>query len=242
MWKYRARLLILLIGFYVCNFRLSAQTEQAMSEPTEQEADSVIVSKKIIEIGLAFDYLKLHTLALDESEKWEAALNVTFLDKYALIAAFGLAALSPEDAYENATYLSDGEYLRLGIDYQTYLNPSNLIMLGIRYSVAQYDEYIDFRSTNPLFEAQTGNITRESLEASWLELVLTSEKVIKRILKKEIKDFLAIGFKARLKGNLSNSQFNFVETKYIPGYGGTVNRLNPEINLYLKFRIPLLKN
>jgi len=233
MWRYKSLILLLFCFFQA--FFVNAQSEE-----TEQEIDTT--KKKIIEVGLAFDYLKLHTLALDNSEKWEAAFNITLFNHYALIAEAGMSSLSPEDAYFNADYTAEGTYYRVGFDYQTNINPSNLIMFGVRYAGSNYSENINYQTTNPLFEGQSGEIIRDELFAHWYEFVLTSEKSIRRIFKQEIKDFLSLGFKFRLKTYLTYSQFELAETKQIPGFGSTINKLNPEINLYIKFRIPILKN
>ncbi|WP_236664904.1 DUF6048 family protein [Marivirga atlantica] len=219
---------------------LQAFLVNAQSEETEQEIDTT--KKKVIEVGLTFDYLKLHTLALDNSKKWEGAFNINLLNHYALIVEAGMSTLSPKDAYYNANYISEGTYYRLGFDYQTNINPTNLIMFGLRYSGSNYSENITYSTTNPLFEGQIGEIKREELFAHWYELVITSEKNVRRIFKNDIKDFLSLGFKFRLKSYLKYSQFELAETKQIPGFGSTVNKLNPEVNLFIKFRIPILKN
>jgi len=231
----KSKTLLLLLFCALQAFLVNAQSEEA-----ELEIDTT--KKKIIEVGFTFDYLKLHTLALDNSEKWEGAINVNLFNHYALIAEAGMSTLSPKDAYYNADYISEGTYYRVGFDYQTNINPTNLIMFGLRYSGSKYSENIIYNTTNPLFEGQSGEIRREELFAHWYELVITSEKTVRRIFKNDIKDFLSLGFKFRLKSYLKYSQFELAETKHISGFGDTINKLNPEINLFIKFRIPILKN
>ncbi len=239
MW--RSKLIILAALLYFAGAYHS--TAQNMEEDSLQNSlqDSTVVIKKVIEVGFAFDYLKLHTLALDDREKWEAAANITLFNHYSFIAELGTASLSPDDAYDNADYTSEGNYYRVGFDYQFNINPTNLFMLGLRYAAADYTEDVSFATNNPLFGGQSGEVYREELFAQWYELVISSEKMIKRIFKQDIKDILSLGFKFRLKSFLDNPQFDYVETKYIPGYGGTINKINPEVNLYLKLRIPVLK-
>ena len=77
-----------------------------------------------LSLGISFDYLKLNTLLRDESEKWEAAINLRVVDKISAIGEYGLATLSPQDAYKNAVYTSEGSYFRLGLDYHFTVIPN----------------------------------------------------------------------------------------------------------------------
>lgn len=202
--------------------------------------DSIPKRPQVVTLGISPDYLKLHTLLLDESEKWEAAVNLTLFEKVSIVGEYGIAQLTPEDAYKNATYISEGNYFRVGADYHLTVIPSNYLLLGFRYSQSTYDESIDYISENPLFPNTIGSIDRGSLSAQWFELVISSEKKVKRLFKKDIPDFLSLGFRLRLKSYLDFEDFETYPTKHIPGYGMTNTSLNPEINLYLKFRINLL--
>ena len=203
-------------------------------------SDSIPKKPQLLSIGISPDYLKLHTLLLDESEKWEAAVNLTLLEKVSFVGEYGIAKLTPEDAYKNAVYISEGSYFRVGADYHLTVIPSNYLLFGIRYSRSTYDESIDYTSENPIFPNTSGSVDRSSLTAQWFELVISSEKKVKRLFKKDIPDFLSLGFRLRLKSYLDYEEFEIYETKEIPGYGMTNTSLNPEINLYLKFKINLL--
>jgi hypothetical protein len=213
--------------------------QNSFGQETQIEIDQ---TKKtdIIGIGISFDYLKLHTLLLDDREKWEVAFNISVKNKINLIAEAGIATLMPEDAFKNANYTIDGNYGRFGLDYILQVNADNHFMLGLRYSVSNYNESILYTSENPIFDAQTGSIERNNLSANWLEFVVTSEKRINKIFKSPIKDFLHLGFKVRIKSNLSYTKFEFADTQQLPGYGLTNTKINPEINLYLKIRLGLL--
>ncbi len=198
--------------------------------------DTSEVSNKL-SVGLALDYLKLHTLLLDESEKWEVAINFRIYEKVSVVGAYGLASLRPQEGYRNAEYESSGDYFRLGVDYHLTVIPGNYLILGLRYSQAQYSETINYQILNPLFNPTTDNINRQGLTATWFEFVLTSEKEISNLFKKKIPDFLSVGFKLRLKTALDYTQFERADTYIIPGFGLTNANINPEFNLYLKFRL-----
>ncbi|MBK6263561.1 hypothetical protein JKA74_00825 [Marivirga sp. S37H4] len=202
---------------------------------TEEEAMPEKVNK--LALGLSLDYLKLHTLLLDESEKWEAAVNFKFYERVSLVGEYGLATLTPDDAYKNADYSSKGDYFRIGTDYHLTVTPGNYLLLGIRYSQAQFDESIHFSIENPIFPNENDEVDRTNLSAQWFEFVINSEKEVKRVFGKDIKDFMSIGFRLRLKSFLEYEDFEKIDTKRIPGYGMTNTSLNPEINLYLKFRL-----
>jgi hypothetical protein len=213
--------------------------QNSFAQETET-GDDQTKKTKVIGVGLSFDYLKLHTLLLDDAEKWEVALNLSIKNKINLIAEVGIATLMPEDAFKNADYTVDGNYGRFGLDYILQINADNHFMVGLRYSLSNYNESILYTSANPIFEDQIGNIQRSNLSANWLEFVVTSEKRINRIFKSPINDFLRLGFKVRLKSNLNYSKFKFANTQLLPGYGLTNTKLNPEINLYIKIRLGLI--
>jgi hypothetical protein len=212
---------------------ITGREDEAREEAT---ADSTAKPTSLT-LGIAIDYLKFHTLLLDDSEKWEAAINFRFYDRVSLTGAYGLTSLSPTEGFRNAEYLSEGNYFRVGIDYHFTIKPGNYLIVGARYSGAQYDETIQYQILNPLFESTANNIDRQGLSATWFEFVLTSEKDIRTLFKKKIPDFLSVGFKFRLKTALDYTQFERVDTYIIPGYGLTNANINPEFNLYLKFRL-----
>lgn len=195
---------------------------------------------QLLNVGIAFDYLKLHTLLTDESEKWEGAINFRILDKVSVIGEYGIADLTPEEAYKNAEYQSEGFYYRVGLDYHFTVIPNNFLFLGLRYAESSFSENISYEIGNPVFENESGELNRDNLNATWYEFVLTSEKKIRKIRKKNIPDFLSIGFKFRLKALQEYDNFDNLDVKNIPGYGQTNIKLNPEFNLYVKFRIPVL--
>ncbi len=233
MLKYK--LLYLILFFPILMSQAIAQDSTAV----ETNGSEIEEEAQNLSIGFAFDYLKLHTLLLDESEKWEGAVNFRILDKVSVIGEYGIAELTPRDAYKNSEYKSEGSYYRIGLDYHLTIIPNNFLLLGVRYAQSSFSENISYEIGNPIFENETGELNRENLNATWYELVLTSEKKIRKISKKDIPDFLSIGFKFRLKSLLEYNDFDHFEVKNIPGYGQTNTKLNPEFNLYIKFRIPI---
>jgi len=227
MLKYK-----LLYLFFFSSIIVNQAFSQDSTEVKDEKAQN-------LSIGIAFDYLKLHTLLVDESEKWEGAVNFRILDKVSVIGEYGIAELSPQDAYENSEYQSAGGYFRIGLDYHLTVVPNNFLMLGFRFAQSSFDERISYEIGNPIFENEFGELNRENLSATWYEFVVTSEKKVKKIRKKDIPDFLSIGFKFRLKSLQEYDNFPDFEVKNIPGYGRTNMKLNPEFNLYIKFRIPV---
>lgn len=232
MWKFKTAILLISWSFFI-SFGSYAQN-------SEDEETVEVKRQEILTLGLTFDYLKLHTLLLDDREKWEFAVNLAILDKISAIAELGRANLNPVDAIKNANYTSEGNYGRFGLDYITKVNPDNKFIFGLRYSMSEYNEKIAYQVNNPLFENQIGLIERNNYTASWFELVISSEKIVRNIFKKPITDFLALGFKARVKANLEYTKSDFANSQQIPGYGLTNNKINPEINLYIKIRLGLL--
>lgn len=257
MLKYKILLLFSLVTLSFAAFSQEEEGEPEDQDSTliegviditgqEEEKEEIVIptdtskATSKLSIGIAIDYLKLHTLLIDESEKWEAAINFRVFEKVSLVGAYGLASLKPQEGYRNADYESSGDYFRLGLDYHLTVIPGSYLILGARYSQAQYDESINYQILNPLFNPTTDNISRQGLSASWFEFVLTSEKKIRNLFKQEIPDFLSVGFKFRLKTALDYPQFERADTYIIPGFGLTNANINPEFNLYLKFRLNLL--
>lgn len=237
MWRFK-------YIFSCCLLFSILSIEKAVAQdPAEEEVEDFVLEEpedtktNILSLGFAFDYLKLHTLLLDDSEKWEGAVNIRFYEKASLIGEYGIADLRPVDAYKNADYQSVGNYFRVGADYHLTVLPGNFMLLGIRYSQASFEESFSYEVENPIFENESGEIVRSNLTASWIELVMSSEKKVKKVFKRDIPDFLSIGFRLRLKTNLNYPEFDTYEVKHIPGYGQTNINLNPEVNLYLKFRL-----
>lgn len=233
MLKYK--LLYLILIFPV----LMNQTNAQDSIAVEANESEISEEAQKLSIGIAFDYLKLHTLLIDESEKWEGAINLRILDRVSVIGEYGIAQLTPEEAYKNSEYKSEGDYYRIGFDYHLTVIPNNFLFLGLRYAQSSFSENIAYEIGNPIFENESGQLNRENLSATWYEFVLTSEKKIRKIAKKDIPDLLSIGFKFRLKSLQEYDNFDDFEVKHIPGYGQTNIKLNPEFNLYIKFRIPV---
>ncbi|WMN07482.1 DUF6048 family protein [Marivirga arenosa] len=227
-------ILLILLSFSLILTKVSAQDSTAVNTT---EKDRKVA--QTLSLGIAFDYLKLHTLLIDESQKWEGALNLKFFDKVSAIGEYGIAELRPEEAYNNADYISSGNYYRVGVDYHLTVIPNNFLLLGLRYAQASFDETISYEIENPVFPNETNELSRPNLKATWFEFVLSSEKNVRRLFGTEIPDILSAGFKFRLKYLQEYDKFDVVEIKNIPGYGRTNIALNPEFNLYIKFRIPL---
>ena len=201
------------------------------------QEDSISIAKEsFIQLGVSFDYLKLHNLLTSEDKKYEASLNINYNDKYHLIASYGISDVLRTTLYENADYQIEGSYLRAGIDYSFDVNPANKFLIGIRYANANYSENLNYSVNNPVFENWSENISRDNSNAQWFELVLTSEKRLNRLFTWEIPQVIALGMKFRIKSALQYSEYEFAPTRYVSGYGLTNTKVNPEINLYLKLR------
>ncbi|WP_139828072.1 DUF6048 family protein [Marivirga sericea] len=230
----KSKLLCLIVFWTICWGKAAAQDSTNVKT---EEAPIEGVQK--LSVGIAFDYLKLHTLLLDEAEKWEGAVNFHIFEKVSAIGEFGIAILSPEDAYKNSSYTSEGSYYRIGLDYRFTVIPNNFLFLGLRYAQSSFNEEIIYEIGNPLFENEIGQLSRNNLNATWYEFVLTSEKKVRKIRNLDIPNILSLGFKFRLKALQEYNNFTDFEVKNIPGYGRTNISLNPEFNLYIKFRIPV---
>lgn len=182
--------------------------------------------------GLLFDYGKpVAGLLLDTEQKLEVGAQIEFFNKFFICAEYGSAVLEPDDAYQNAEYKSQGQYYRLGFGYKIDMNPKNNFYFSLRYGSARYQDegIVTIQSESGLFEEYTSPYKRDDLFASWYEFVLSSEV-------KVWKGFYA-GFHARFRVLNSFDEQAPIDTYSIPGYGRTIDKTIPAVNLYLKYAV-----
>ena len=105
----------------------------------QEEADSVN-SRRTVTPAIFLDYGKLLTIATDFETKYEGGIELLFWERFPLIIEVGVATLTPEGAYSNGTYESEGVYYRIGAGYLGSINPKNKVGISARYGISNFDE------------------------------------------------------------------------------------------------------
>lgn len=215
-------------------------TNQAI--PTKPSvADSLARTSKFFSgVELSVDYGKLLLLWTDFESKYEAGINLRFLEKVVIAAEAGYAELNPLNAYDNAVfYTVKGTYARLGLDYYTSYNPTSFYYAGLRYGMSNFEDAGAFIIDSDYWEDYQEGFGSQNLTASWGEVILGTETFLK-FGKKDPEapnSPLLFGWKFRLRfiGQFENRAEPLIYS--IPGYGRTFDSVVPAINFYLKYRI-----
>lgn len=178
---------------------------------------------------ISIDYLKLATLLFDFETKYEGSFGLLFKNQFRVSVEGGRGILTPERAYRNAFYQSEGIYGRLGIDFIIPFDTVNSIFLGIKYGMNQFSDMANFEIENALGFRETIIYQRDDLSANWYEIVFGSETAIRRNL--------YAGGILRLRILGSTDRFEPIDIHNIPGYGRVFDKSIPAFNLFLKYRI-----
>ncbi|MEO1254468.1 MAG: DUF6048 family protein [Bacteroidota bacterium] len=195
----------------------------------EATKDSVAsVNTRIIQPAFYIDYGKLLTIPTSFETKYEGGVELTFFEHFPLILEIGQATLSPEGAFSNGIYESEGFYYRIGAGFVNQFSPKNKIGVSVRYSAAVFSESgrITIQSPSGVQETFTQTIENENLDANWYEIVVYSDR--------KLSDLFSIGLNIRLKVLASYEEQNPIDVYAIPGYGRSFENTVPAANLFLK--------
>lgn len=206
-----------------------------------QEADSsnISVKPKFIRPAIYFDYGKAITKLINYEDKIEGAASLLILEQYELIWELGTATLSPAESYTNGNYSAEGFYYRFGAGFLQTFKSDFAIGLGARYGVSQFGDkgFIEIVGESDIENSYNRRFERNSLEARWWEIVLTSEKKIrfnKDNLPAWYNDILSIGFNLRMRFLVTYDKITPIGVYSIPGYGKSIDKSTPVINLFIK--------
>ncbi|MEQ8627786.1 DUF6048 family protein [Ekhidna sp.] len=191
------------------------------------EADS-IVYRRTLTPSIYLDYGKLLTIPTNFETKYEGGIELLFIEKFPLIIEAGQATLTPEGAYSNGTYESEGFYYRIGAGYVSQFIPKNKIGISFRYASSTFNENgrIFIESPSGAQDDFVQSIKREDLTATWYELVVYSDR--------QINDLFSIGLNLRLRVLSSYDEQAPIDVYAIPGYGRSFEDSVPAANFFLK--------
>ncbi|MEO9869514.1 DUF6048 family protein [Ekhidna sp.] len=195
---------------------------------SQEAADTVQAPPRFVQPSIYIDYGKLLTIPSAFETKYEGGLELNFYDKFPLIIEIGQATLTPEGAYSNGTYESEGIYYRVGFGYINQFLPKNKIGFSFRYASSTFNENgrIFIESPSGAQETFVQNIRRENLSATWYEMVVYSDR--------RLTDLFSIGLNLRLKVLADYDEQDPVDVYAIPGYGRSFENTVPAMNFFLK--------
>jgi len=123
---------------------------------------------------------------------------------------------------DRLTYTTQGQYIRLGFDYNLYdnwLDMDNMTYLGIRLGVSRFNHQIDqykIYYPNPYLGENNlvdGGFDFTDVHAEWLELVTG--------IKAEVLPRIYMGFSLRINYIINQKKPDGFENLYIPGFNRT---------------------
>ncbi|MDG1105842.1 MAG: DUF6048 family protein [Cyclobacteriaceae bacterium] len=205
------------------------------------QEDSLLIQRRSFQPRMYWDYGQTLMLWQERSQKYEGGLEWLLFDKVQIFAEAGYRKIIPNNLYKNIDYQSEGHFYRLGIGYLAYLDEVNRLGLGMRYAESSFkDEGVIFINSETINSPMRNNFERSDLQATWMEIVLNSEKQLR--LKKDApasywNKFFSIGIMIRYKMLLDYPSYQPIEVFSIPGYGRLINKRNLGFNLFLKINI-----
>tara|TARA_B110000027_G_scaffold126442_1_gene144795 strand:+ start:718 stop:1392 length:675 start_codon:yes stop_codon:yes gene_type:complete len=203
--------------------------------------DSLLIQKRQFQPRIYWDYGQTLMLWQELSQKHEGGLEWLLFDKIQIFAEAGYTKINPNNLYKNIDYQSEGRFYRLGMGYLAYLDEFNRLGLGVRFAQSSFeDQGVVFINSETINSPMRDDFKRADLQATWIEIVLNSEKQLK--LRKVVpasywNRLFSIGIMIRYKMLLDYPSYQPIEVFSIPGYGRLINKKNLGFNLFLKINI-----
>lgn len=198
-----------------------------ISTATRGQDSTVVTAGSGPEIWI--DYGKLGLYLTDFESKLEGGFTWRF-GRVSPVLHAGYSELNPEQAIKNGTYEARGWYLRAGLEYYIPLNRRNRFIVGARYAYSSFDETGSYIISSNLWPDESGSFTRSGLTASWAEIVTGSEMTLGE-------SRFVMGGYFSLRILIDRETFDLFDTYAVPGYGRTVDKTVPALQLYLKYSL-----
>ena len=205
------------------------------SKPTPQKPAVDTLRYSALSVG--FDLSRLLLTYLTPADRRFEVTADWNLNKHFICAELGQAT----DTYHGLgyNYFSNGSYLRLGYEKNVLINTEDIYFVGARYGISNYrfkadDVHLRGDSVGLAFYGNPSfSVPEKAVQAQWVEFVTG--------LKVKLLPSVYMGFTARLKLKLSETDNGAFQSMYIPGYGTEGNSANVGFNYYLQVRIPYRK-
>ena len=205
------------------------------------QGDSLLIQKRRFQPRIYWDYGQTLMLWQERNQRHEGGLEWLLFDKVQIFAEAGHMKIAPNNLYKNIDYQSQGNFYRLGMGYLAYLDEVNRLGLGVRFAQSSFkDQGVVFINSETINSPLRDDFKRSDLQATWMEIVLNSEKQLK--LRKDApasywNKLFSIGLMIRYKMLMDYPSYQPIEVFSIPGYGRLINKRNLGFNLFLKMNI-----
>tara|TARA_B100000575_G_scaffold116132_1_gene92378 strand:- start:215 stop:937 length:723 start_codon:yes stop_codon:yes gene_type:complete len=174
---------------------------------------------KINKIRLGVDLLKpIISYTNNDNLSYELAGDIQFTDDLFIAGEYGSVDQLIED--ENINFNSNGNYLKLGFDYNMFENwvgMDNSIYIGLRYATSNFSNKIEnYIVRNPdsyfsnLVQDDYETVSHSNLNGDWVEVVAG--------IKVETFKNIYFGFSLRLNKLLSTRRPENFDNLHIPGF------------------------
>jgi hypothetical protein len=180
-------------------------------------------------VEFQLDYLKLLSLPSKFEKKAEVGSGFYLRNNFGMNIEIGYGKLTPENAYKNSDYTSEGFYGRVGINYLYEYQPGILLYIGAKYGASQFYDQGTYTIETPLWQDYTASYKRTNLKADWAEIIIGSESTWKGKFN--------LGFMTRYRILIDYPKFDDIEVYTIPGYGRTMQKAHLVVTLYIKYVI-----
>ena len=195
-------------------------TLDTVAQENLEKAQDTIVQKTKYGLRFGLDLSKpLRSVLEDGYQGVELLADFRIQDRFYLAAEIG----SEKKDYDapNINALTKGSYLKVGINYNAYLNwagMTNEIFTGLRYGFSSFSQELlgyEIYSTNQSFPATyvTQNIEYEGLTAHWAEFMLG--------VKTQVFNNVYLSLNLQLKRKIYETELENFSNLYIPGFNTT---------------------
>lgn len=211
------------------------------------QAQSIIdtiakVNEKQYKLFIGGDVIAPLTSIWDKSSGYEFNANMRLYKKLHGVVEVG---------YQKNNYSKvnwdvdvDGTYYKIGANWsfsETQYSEDDFFYAGIRYAFTSYNQQIDAypltirdEAGNVTVQQSTSGLGKETLSASWIELVVGARKQLWNT-----SFFLDTSIRPKIL--ISSKEQDGVEAIIIPGFGDNINNANAWLNVSLNYKIPLFK-
>lgn len=223
----------------------------AQSKPIDLQPKDTTVHEQEYGLRIGIDLSRPVLTFLDDNfTGFEVVGDYRLTDRMYIATEIGNEKNRREERLDNEVlydFTTNGSYIKLGIDYNTYQNwygMNNSIHVGGRYAFSSFSQNLDnFRifNSNRFFnpdEFAIGSTDPQEfagLNASWLEFVVG--------LKAELFANIYLGMSARIGFLITDKAADNFPNLYIPGFGKVTDNSSFGVgyNYTITYLIPLYK-
>lgn len=190
-------------------------------------------------LSIGIDIAKPVIYMIDKN-KFEIEGSITYsnIKNFNPIIEFGLenVELSQSDTIKTYEYHSDGNFFRIGFDYNTFRRnlrgENNMVFFGLRYGFASQNHNAkNITITDKFWPNRYTDLSTQEIQTQWLEL--TSG------IKVQFFKYFAAGWTVRFSYIINQQNTSLVKPYYIPGIGKGAEKYNFGFTYSLYYTFPL---